>query len=239
MERLNTFSKYIVDEKIKEGKLDYLALSGSVTYGTNIETSDLDVRGILFPNKYELLSLMDNDKVIDENNDLDLVLKPFKLELQSLMKCNPNVLELLSVKDEYILFIGEKGRLLRNNIDLFLTSEKVYSSYVGYSYGEIANWEKAKEKRDYTKANKCLMNALRILYEGRDILLKKGVNPYREVEREYLLEVRQGHHLSEVVMYKIKELQEEMKLLKEISLLPSKLDTKKVYDLVYKINSLE
>lgn len=46
-----------------------LGLAGSYSYGANIETGDIDVRGIMFNQKFDLIGLTQFEQYVDENMD--------------------------------------------------------------------------------------------------------------------------------------------------------------------------
>jgi predicted nucleotidyltransferase len=141
-----------VIEKIKEHvnkiKFDnvnhniiYLTLGGSHAYGTNVKSSDIDIRGIFGDNKSTLLGLDNCDMY--EFNDSDTVLYSLKKMVKLLIKANPNVLELLATKKDHILKITEEGKILRDNLDLFL-SQKVAKSFGGYANNQLRRIKNAK-----------------------------------------------------------------------------------------------
>ena len=136
-------SKY---DFLKDGeysnRLIFLTLAGSYSYGTNIDTkehlSDIDLRGVYTPSLDELLSMRsnsDSDEVyVDEETDTVLYSLPKIIKL--LTKCNPSVIEMFGTKDEHIIYCSEMGKLIRDNIDLFLT-KRAYYSFCGYANAQL------------------------------------------------------------------------------------------------------
>ncbi|MCI0487387.1 MAG: nucleotidyltransferase domain-containing protein [Blastocatellia bacterium] len=53
-----------------------------------------------------------------------------------LLKCNPNVLSLLWLPDQHIIYEHELGRLLRENKSIFVT-KATYHSFNGYAYAQF------------------------------------------------------------------------------------------------------
>lgn len=102
----------------------YLVKAGSHAYGTNIATSDLDVRGICIPTKEYFLGFLDNFDITN-NKELwkcypEYFSEPLDLEVYGLLKyislaadCNPNVIELLFAdSSDYIMATRSFERIL-------------------------------------------------------------------------------------------------------------------------------
>lgn len=68
----------------------YLTLGGSHAYGTNIEGSDVDVRGIALNSKQEILLGRDFEQVV--NTDTDTTVYSFKKIVNLLQNVNPNTI---------------------------------------------------------------------------------------------------------------------------------------------------
>ena len=128
-EKFDPAIKWINDRTI------YVTKHGSQSYGTNIEGSDTDVKGICIPpkeyylgflKKFEQAELHDPDAVIFE------LTKFFKLAADS----NPNCLEILFIDPSDILYIDDLGQLILDNRDLFL-SKKVKYTMTGYAISQL------------------------------------------------------------------------------------------------------
>ena len=63
-----------------------LGLGGSYSYGTNIETSDIDVRGITLNQKSDLIGLTQFEQYVDGNTDT--VIYAFNKIVTLLLSCN-------------------------------------------------------------------------------------------------------------------------------------------------------
>lgn len=68
----------------------YLTLGGSHAYGTNIEGSDVDLRGIATNSKEEILLGRDFEQVV--NTDTDTTVYSFKKIVNLLANVNPNTI---------------------------------------------------------------------------------------------------------------------------------------------------
>ena len=77
----------------------FLTLGGSYAYGTNIETSDVDIRGVASPSVRDILGFGKFEQVV--NTKTDTTIYEFNKIISLLMNCNPNVIELLGCKPEH------------------------------------------------------------------------------------------------------------------------------------------
>ena len=111
-----------------------LGLSGSYAYGTNIECSDIDIRGITMLRPEELFSRTEFEQYVDENTDT--VIYSFNKFIYLLTNCNPNTIELLGLKDEQYLYMNDLGKALLDNKDLFL-SKRAADSFNEYAYAQL------------------------------------------------------------------------------------------------------
>ena len=68
----------------------YLTLGGSHAYGTNIEGSDVDIRGIATNTRKEILLGRDFEQVV--NTDTDTTIYSFKKIVNLLQNVNPNTI---------------------------------------------------------------------------------------------------------------------------------------------------
>lgn len=111
-----------------------LGLGGSYAYGTNIETSDVDIRGCALNSKMELLTNQNFDQVVDEKTDTTVY--SFNKLISLLTNVNPNTIELLGLKPEHYLYLSPIGQELINNKGLFL-SKKCIHSFGGYANQQL------------------------------------------------------------------------------------------------------
>jgi len=103
-----------------------IGLGGSFAYGTNTDTSDLDIRGIYRNPLDELIGIKkDSEQITDPNSDT--VIYSFKKMIQLLANCNPNTIEILGLKDEQYLLLTDEGRLLLDQKEIFLSKRAIYT----------------------------------------------------------------------------------------------------------------
>lgn len=111
-----------------------LGLGGSHSYGTNVESSDLDVRGVALNSKEDVLLARNFEQVLNEPTDTTIY--SFNKIITLLSNCNPNVIELLGLKSEHYLYLSSIGQELLDNKHLFL-SKKAVQSFGGYANQQL------------------------------------------------------------------------------------------------------
>ena len=121
-------------------RIIFLTLGGSYAYGTNVETSDVDVRGCAMNSKSDLLGLSSFDQVV--NTETDTTVYAFNKLISLLMSCNPNTIEMLGCKPEHYFFISDIGKEMIANRKLFL-SQRAVASFGGYANQQLRRLENA------------------------------------------------------------------------------------------------
>lgn len=111
-----------------------LGLGGSHAYGTAVETSDLDLRGVALNKKNEILTNQNFEQFTNE--ETDTVIYSFNKILSLLCNCNPNVIEMLGLKPEHYLYCSSIGQELLDHKHLFL-SKKAGQSFGGYATAQL------------------------------------------------------------------------------------------------------
>ena len=133
------------------GRLMFLTLGGSHAYGTNIETSDVDVRGCAMNSKSDLLGLSNFEQVV--NTQTDTTIYGFNKLVSLLLNCNPNTIEMLGCKPEHYFYVSDAGRMMIDNASLFL-SQRAVSSFGGYATQQLRRLENALARDRLPQAKK-------------------------------------------------------------------------------------
>ena len=118
----------------------FLTYGGSYAYGTNVEGSDIDIRGCTLNSKADLLGMGNFEQVVDTKTDTTVY--SFNKLLTLLISCNPNTIELLGCKAEHYLVLTHMGKQLIDQRKMFL-SRRAAISFGGYANQQLRRLENA------------------------------------------------------------------------------------------------
>lgn len=180
-----------------------LGLAGSYSYGTNIGTSDIDIRGITLNQKSDLIGLTQFEQYVDENTDT--VIYAFNKMVTLLLSCNPNMIELLGLHPEHYLYLNDIGRLLLDHRKLFL-SKRAINTFGGYADAQLRRIQNALARDTFPQSEKeqhifnSVRNAMRDFNNrykhfengSLEIFIDTAVNP--ELETEIFVNANMTHY---------------------------------------------
>ena len=141
----------------------YYTKHGSHAYGLNIETSDIDYKGICIKPKSYYLGFAYNfeqeEKMASKNNGVDSAIYSIDKFAKLAANCNPNIIEVLFVDESDIVKITAAGNDIRKIRHDFL-SKKVLHTFSGYAHSQLKriqlhrSWllnpvEKKPERKDF------------------------------------------------------------------------------------------
>lgn len=179
-----------------------LTLSGSHAYGTNIEGSDLDIRGCAVNSKSEILLGHDFEQVSDKK--ADTCIYSFNKLVHLLTNVNPNTIEMLGCKKEHYLYLSDVGQELLDNSSIFL-SQKCIHTFGGYANQQLRRLDN-KAARDITQAQQeehilnSIKNAMYSLKEKYDLTdedifeLYVDASDKPSLESEIFADVKLSHY---------------------------------------------
>lgn len=153
---------------------DYIifeAVVGSQLYGLATPTSDTDTKGVFkLPNR-ELFKMSHPKQINDDTNDT--VFYEVKRFLQLAQTSNPNILELLFIPKDKVLYKSNEYQIILNHRDKFIT-KAIRNSLGGYAISQIkkARGQNKKIVNPVNKDKKDLLDFCYILTALGSIPLK-------------------------------------------------------------------
>lgn len=234
-----------------EDRTILLTKAGSHIYGTNIETSDTDYKGVAIPPKEYLLGL----KSINEYNksggrnlkerntpeDIDLVVVALNKFVIDCLNGVPNNLDILFCRDEDILYTDEFGKELREIRHEFLSKE-CKNKFGGYAFAQkkrLINGRNGQGRPDLVEKfgydTKMAMHSIRLLQCAIEILTTGDYHSYRP-NHEELIDIRRGKYSFEEILEIIEDLDKQVQELFETSTLRAKPNYDKINNWLIGIN---
>lgn len=135
-----------------------LGLGGSHAYGTNVEGSDVDVRGVALNSKSDILGSSNFEQVVNEVTDTTIY--SLRKIVSLLSSCNPNTIEILGLKPEHYLYLSPVGQELLDNKKLFLTKRAV-QSFGGYAFAQLRRLDnKAARTLEQAEREQHILNSI-------------------------------------------------------------------------------
>lgn len=181
----------------------FLTTGGSYAYGTNVETSDLDIRGIAVETSNEILGSSIFEQF--EDRKTDTVVYSLRKILKLMLNCNPNVLEILGTKDEHIFICNKYGKMIKDNKDLFL-SKRAIQSFGGYASAQLRRLQNALARDNYPQKEKeiHILNTIKTqiatMKDRYEVFSKENLNIYidkskkEDFESELFIDVNFNHY---------------------------------------------
>lgn len=179
-------------------KIVFLTLGGSYSYGTNVETSDVDVRGCALNSPTDLLGLTNFEQVV--HTQTDTTIYSFNKLIRLLLNCNPNTIEMLGCKPEHYFLLTDTGRMMIENRNLFISKRAVHS-FGGYAVQQLRRLENAiaRDKLPQSRREEHIRNAMENSvrsFRGRYTEFDKGSfilytdeSPRENIDREVFADI--------------------------------------------------
>lgn len=222
---------------------------GSESHGTYVPSTepnsidDRDLMGICIPPEPWTLGLRQWEGASSIKGVWDVVLFDFRKFVRLLSKQNPNVIGMLWLEQEDYLHVGDAGRVLIENRDLFRVRDLAYETFVGYAHSQLSKMHKLsfdgymgeKRKKLVTQFGYDTKNAghlIRLLHMGEEFLRTGRMHVRRTWDREMIIEIKRGKWGLERVRTYADDLFAKMKTARVESVLPEELDTDAINELV-------
>ena len=227
-----------------------LAITGSTAYGTNVESSDTDYRGVCIPPQEYLLGLKTfseynttgGKKFKNTKDDIDIAITHLNQFVNEAMKGVPNNIEILFTKPEHIIIKNEFGDELISHRYDFLT-KALKHKFGGYAHSQkqkiAIKSSNGTGRQDliqkYGYDTKFAAHAIRLLTSGIEILKTGDFSTFRP-NREELLAIRNGRYTEKQIMNIIDDLDIELNELYETSTIPHSPDYEKINNWLIELN---
>lgn len=143
--------KFLKEDKNLGDNIILLGYGGSYSYGTNVPESDKDVRGIALNTVDSLIGLHGSEQRIDDETDTTVY--TFDKAVTLLANCNPNMVEMLGLREEHYFVLTEIGRQLIENQDMFY-SKRAINSFGGYATAQLRRLQNALAHDAYPQEEK-------------------------------------------------------------------------------------
>jgi hypothetical protein len=121
-----------IEELKASGHIIFECISGSRAYGLDTPTSDTDIRGVFILPKTQFYALDYIGQINNASNDI--VYYELRKFIELCSKNNPNILELLHVPEECILYKHPVFNAIK--LDYFL-SKQCKKSFANYAYAQL------------------------------------------------------------------------------------------------------
>jgi len=159
-----------IEELKQSGCIIFECLSGSKAYGLDTAESDTDIRGVFILPKEHYFSLEYIDQINDATNDV--VYYELSKFIGLCAKNNPNILELLAVAEEHVVY--QHPLFAKLKIGLFL-SRKSEQSFGNYAYAQIKKARGLNKKimNPMAKEKKGVLDFCYIYNGSKSIFFKK------------------------------------------------------------------
>lgn len=132
-------------------RIMFLTLGGSHAYGTDVPTSDVDIRGVTMNNASEIVGLSNFEQFVETTTDTTVY--AFNKLIALILNCNPNTIEMLGCKPEHYIYMTDAGRELIDNRKMFLSKRALYS-FGGYANQQLNRLENALARDRLEQAKK-------------------------------------------------------------------------------------
>ncbi|MBB6217982.1 putative nucleotidyltransferase [Anaerosolibacter carboniphilus] len=88
-----------------------------------------------------------------ENKETDTTIYGLRKIVGLLLDCNPNTIEMMGTKDEHLFVVSEEGKMLRDNVQIFLSRRAVHS-FGGYATAQLRRLQNALARDSYPQEEK-------------------------------------------------------------------------------------
>ena len=181
--------------------LIYLGWRGSIAHGMYVRSEDpdsiddKDLMGV-YVNPVEHYLGFGRKEVREQwEGPYDCVFYELRKFTSLLLNCNPNVLSLLWLKENSVIYSHRLGNKLRENRNIFVT-KKAYHSFSGYAHDQFKRMTHMNQEvlKDLATRKADLLSQECSETEGYDIQLPAGASPELISKRDQYNEIRSRYY---------------------------------------------
>lgn len=181
----------------------FLTFGGSHAYGTNVEGSDIDIRGCTLNQKSNMVGLSHFEQVLD--NATDTTIYAFNKLISLILNCNPNTIEMLGCRKDHYCCVSPLGQELLDNSKMFLSKRAKYS-FGGYATAQLRRLENnlarftlSDERKNTHIVNSCnsamlTFNERYHLFDGGSLGLYVDKSDRENVEYDIFVDAKLEHY---------------------------------------------
>ena len=167
-----------------------LGLGGSHAYGTNNESSDIDIRGVALNSKKEILLGKDFNQVVDTTTDTTIY--SLKKSFELLVNCNPNTIEIFGLEPDQYFIMTDIGKKIIENQEMFL-SKRCIGSFGGYANQQMYRLQQkslcALSKEEYNAHTARVLNKMIPKFEKTFGVTPDKIRPYVNETGDLMLDL--------------------------------------------------
>ncbi len=172
-------------EEIVKKNMIVKAYDGSIAYGTNTLTSDIDIRGIFCADPVNILTPFFPVRESVDSSEEDTKYYELSHFMKLCLDCNPNILNLLWCSLEHIIYTTPAYDLLRENRHKLLSSKIAFTTS-GYGMSQLhrlknhSKWINNPQPKETPKPKDFISL---IQYFGKDKMLKLNLADWNDDHR--------------------------------------------------------
>jgi len=210
-----------------------LGRNGSHAYGTATELSDFDYKGVCVPPTDYFLGLKSfegYDKTGGKNyknksGDIDVTIIHINKFVRDAIVGVPNNLELLFLDSSDYIYIDKTFGLELINMRQHFLSKQIMKKFGGYAKSQAQKMQKHRTElvEVYGYDTKFFMHTVRLLQMAIEILTT-GEMKVKRPNAEFLIGLRKGSHSLEEALVYIEELEQQLQIAYDNSILPNSPD---------------
>lgn len=210
-----------------------LVISGSHSYGTNTLKSDIDIRGIAFNTKEDILLMKDFKVYKDPNTDTTIY--SFNRAIEMLINGSPSVLEIFGVRNREVI----KGNFeiplyMARNIEMFLSKNKLRD----VALNMIKNARKILSVEYYDKLAKEQLHSVRTAFLIIKLLRYGYIFNYDRDNLELFKDIRDGKYINNKSEFEglLNSMEENLDVAYKLSDIQPEVDMNKVNKFIIEVN---